>query len=38
MREEATGGRHHLTVNEAKSVLPGTDGERFAKVLEYGTM
>ena len=38
MKERTTTGRRHVTVNEAKGRLPGPNGERFAKVLGYGTV
>ena len=34
----ATVGRREATVAEALRLLPGPDGERFAKVLEHGSM
>ena len=34
----ATVGRRGATVAEAVRLLPGPDGERFAKVLEHGSM
>lgn len=39
MTEKArASGRYRATVSEAMGLLPGPGGERFARVLGYGTM
>ena len=38
MSEKAKTGKHRSTVAEALDLLPGPDGERFARVLGYGSM
>ena len=36
--EKATAGGRRATVDEAMRLLPGPDGERFARVLGHGSM